>query len=179
MELAKKFRIAGIGSRVITEEKEALLSRIGTYVASCNWLLSSGNALGSDEYFAKGINSINPKNLVLYLPWDSYNSELIVRGNWVTSEIKPDWEEKAKLFHARWDLLKQGGRKMMARNIGIVYKANVVLAVLNHSKSGFGGTGQGWRYAESLKLPKMDLAGKVSFEEAKDFLDYHYETQSR
>jgi hypothetical protein len=48
----------------------------------------------------------------------------------------------------------------MARNYGIIYKADKVIALLNHSKPGGGGTGQGVRIANFLNIPVLDLNGK-------------------
>jgi len=171
------FRIAGIGSREIDESEQQLLFKLGAYIAERNWMLSSGNALGSDEWFGRGVNSVNPRNLVLYLPWSTYNEELLNPDNWVTSEVRPEWLEEAKKHHGRWEALKQGGQKMMGRNIGIAYKANVCLAVLNHSKASLGGTGQAWRYCGSLGIPKLDLSkqGEQNFEQICAFLDSEYE----
>lgn len=172
-----KFRVAGIGSREISHDEEQLLFSLGEYIGKRNWTLSSGNALGSDEWFARGVNRISPRNVVLYLPWPSYNEELLHFDNWVTSEIKPEWLEEAKKHHGRWEALKQGGQKMMGRNIGIAYKANVCLALLNHSKVGCGGSGQAWRYCASLGVPKMDISkqGEQNFEQICKFLDNEYE----
>ena len=171
------FRVAGIGSREITQDEQQLLFKLGAYIAGRGWMLSSGNALGSDEWFGRGVNSVSPHNLVLYLPWASYNEHLLHPDNWVTNEIRPEWLEEAKKHHGRWEALKQGGQKMMGRNIGIAYKANVCLAVLNHSKVGYGGTGQAWRYCESLGIPKLDISrqGEQDFAQICAFLDSEYE----
>ncbi len=169
------FRVACIGSREISEEKELLLYKIGAYIASKGWWLSSGCARGADEFWAKGANSVDPTRVVLYLPWLSYNEELIIEGNWVSAEHKQGWEEIAKKHHGAWDKLKQGGKKMMLRNTGIIEKANVCLAVLNHSKPGFGGTGNAWRIADSMGIPKLDVSADLSYEEICAFLDCEYE----
>jgi hypothetical protein len=175
--MSNKFRVAGIGSRKISQHEQQLLFKLGAYIAKRNWTLSSGNALGSDEWFGRGVNSVNPQNLVLYLPWASYNEHLLDFDNWVTSEIKPEWLEEAKKHHGRWEALKQGGQKMMGRNIGIAYKANVCLAVLNHSKASLGGTGCGWRYCERHNVPRLDISkkGEQGFDKICDFLNINYE----
>lgn len=153
----KIFRIACIGSREITLEQSELFAQIGEYIVSQGWYLSSGNADGSDSAFAKGANKIKPENVILYLPWQSYNIQHINPKNRILGSPFPEWEDLTKPFHGAWDKLSQGGRKLMARNYGIIHRADKVIALLNHSKPGFGGTGQAWRIAESLKIPKLDL----------------------
>ena len=172
-----RFRVAGIGSREIDQSEQQLLFKLGEYICKRNWLLSSGNALGSDDWFGRGVNSVNPRNLVLYLPWATYNEELLHPDNWVTSEVKPEWLEEAKKHHGRWEALKQGGQKMMGRNIGIGSRANVCLAVLNHSKLGYGGTGNCFRYCQSRGIPVLDISkqGEQNFEQICEFLNNEYE----
>jgi hypothetical protein len=176
LEECPKFRVACVGSREISEEKRLLLSRVGKHIAARNWWLSSGNALGSDIAYASGANEVDPTRVVLYLPWLAYNEEHIVKGNWKSAVIKPEWLEIAKEHHGKWDALGQGGKKMMGRNVGIVSRANVVLAVLNHNKVGFGGTGQAWRVSESLGLPCLDLSLDYKYEYIVSFLEEHYES---
>ena len=148
--MSKVRRIACIGSREISSELSGHLANIGRLIAQKGWFVSSGNADGSDCSFARGANAIDPTKVILYLPWRKYNDQNIVAGNRVTWEIKPEWVEPARRNHAIYDSLGQGVQKLMCRNIGILWKADACLAVLNHSKKGLGGTGQGWRYAGSF-----------------------------
>lgn len=153
-------RIACIGSRDIPPKTEGLMEQIGEYIASRGWYIASGNALGSDAAYARGANRVDPSKVILYLPWRTYNEELIVRGNRYTFDIRPEWEDTAKEFHPAWNKLTQGVRKLMARNAGIISRADKVIAYLNHSKSSGGGTGHGWRISGSKGIPRLDLATK-------------------
>ncbi len=170
-------RIACVGSREISKEMAEFMCKLGEFIVSRGDYVSSGNCAGSDFSYAHGANKINPRNVILYLPWAKYNREFIVDGNRFTCNIKPEWEVLAEKFHPAWPKLSQGVKKLMARNIGIVYKADKLLAYLNHKKSGFGGTGQAWRYAEYLNLPRLDLSqidinNKEDVEKVYKFLDF-------
>lgn len=157
-------RIACIGSREITDSQRDLFFKVGAWITSNDHYISSGNADGSDSAFAAGGNSVNPRNVIIYLPWATYNKAYLHKDNRILKEPDEDWFDKTAPFHAKWNELTQGVRRLMARNYGIVHRANKVIALLNHSKIGGGGTGQGVRIAQSLKIPVLDLNGK-SFEE--------------
>lgn len=157
----KIIRIACIGSRNITDAQKEICFEIGRYIVRNGWCISSGNADGADCYYAKGGNSVNPKNVIIYLPWATYNKEYLVEGNRVLSQPKEEWYDLTAPFHGGWSYLKRGVKSLMARNYGIIYRADKLLAFLNHNKPGFGGTGQAWRIAEGLNIPRLDLNNKT------------------
>lgn len=162
-------RIACIGSRDITPLQEELFEAIGEWIVSEGHYISSGAADGSDASFMIGGNKVAPERVIAYLPWPKYNNQYIHPGNRVLYQPYPQWEELSKPFHGAWDKLSQGARKLMARNWGIVHRADKVIALLNHRKPGGGGTGQGWRIAGHLNIPRLDLNDK-SFDEVVDFI---------
>ncbi len=165
-------RVACIGSREISEKVRNELRRIGRFIARKGWIVVSGNALGSDEMYVRGANSVDPCCVKLFLPWASYNKELIVPGNVLVLEAEEEWTEIARAHHPKYDDLKQGAQKMMQRNVGIVADADVVLAVLNHKKPGGGGTGQGWRVAETMKKPRLDVSGLENSMKAEEIANW-------
>ena len=165
-------RIACIGSREISEKVQKNLYVLGRFIARKGWIVLSGNALGSDEWYAKGANSIDPSLVKLFLPWATYNKELLVPGNMVELGNKPEWVPIAKAHHPKYDSLTQGAKKMMDRNAAIVLDSDVVLAVLNHNKQGGGGTGHGWRVADTLKKPRLDLSGLEKDMKVEDIADW-------
>lgn len=167
LDFAPKFRVAGIGSREISHNEEQLLFRLGEYIAKRNWTLSSGNANGSDEWFARGVNSISPKRVMLYLPWESYNKERIHPENRWSAEHKDEWIPVAEKCHPNWQQLKSSVRSMMIRNVGIVSRANVVLALPSRKT---GGTRHGMAAAREFSAPVVGLLeGEQSFEQICDF----------
>lgn len=165
-----EIRIACIGSRDISEETKELMQEIGKFIVSQGWYISSGNCAGSDYAYACGGNLINPAKVILYLPWTKYNNEYLVKRNFILREPKPEWSEIAARHHPAYQYLSQGVKKLMDRNVGIVLRANKLIAYLNHNKKGGGGTGQGFRLAESLNIPRMDISQNQSLAEIKEFL---------
>lgn len=135
---------------------------IGATLVENGHMLASGNAHGSDAAWAAGGNSVDAKQVILYLPWPTYNNEYIIKGNKVAFRPFHEWFGPASQFHGGWDNLGQGGKKLMARNYGIVHKADAVLAYLNHNKRSGGGTGHGWRVAEHFKIPRFNVAKEPS-----------------
>jgi len=154
-------RIACIGSRTINLDQEELFFQIGRFIVSGGDYISSGNALGSDQAFAKGGNSIKPENVIIYLPWKTYETYHLNPKNKICYEPKKEWFELTAPFHGGWNNLSQGVKRLMARNYGIVHRADKVIVFLNHKKQGGGGTGQGVRIAESLKIPVLDLKQQI------------------
>jgi hypothetical protein len=172
-DFAPKFRVAGIGSREISDSQEKLLFKLSEYVGKRNWTLSSGNANGSDAYFAAGTNSVSPNSVMLYLPWESYNKERIHPENRWSAEHKDEWTPVAEKCHPNWQQLKSPVRKMMIRNVGIVSRANVVLAL--PSRKTFG-TRHGMSAAAEFGIPVLDLLeGEQNFEQICSILNQEYE----
>lgn len=166
-------RIACIGSRDIDEEQKELAFKIGKSLAEKGIQVASGNAFGSDEWFGKGVNSVDPELLILYIPWMSYNRVLIQEGNKVTWTLKPEWEKIAEKNHPVWDKLTQGAKKLMTRNVGIISKSSKVVGFVNGSKPGGGGSGHSFRVAEVLKIPTLDI-GDTSICELDLILEWVY-----
>ena len=179
LDFAPKFRVAGIGTRMTELSVEdnirysRLLLSIGEYIGKRNWTLSSGNANGSDYWFAKGVSNINPSRVMLYLPWEYYNAEQIHPQNRWSNEHKDEWIPVAEKCHPNWARLKDSVKKMMIRNVGIVSRANVVLALPSRKT---GGTRHGMSAARELGIPVVDLLeGEQNFEQICAFLDGEYE----
>lgn len=162
-------RIACIGSRSLSDQDKGKLFDLGIFIVEKGWYIVTGGARGSDAAFAAGGNEVNPNHVLLYLPNEHYNKELIVPGNRVCVDIKPEWTEIARKHHPRYDYLSTFVKRLMDRNAGIIIKADKVLA--NFSKtSKTNGTGHGFRIAETLGIPRLDISDK-SFEEVVKFLD--------
>lgn len=166
--------VAIIGSREISERTGMLIEILGEFVVQNGWNINSGNAIGVDRRAAIGGNRIDSSAVTIYQPWPSYNADQLVWGNNVVLKHDPGWKDVARRNHVKYDSLTQGAQKMMDRNSGIILNSDVVLAVLNHQKIGFGGTGHGWRISKELDLPRIDLAqienDKPSLEQVKEFL---------
>ena len=125
-------RIACIGSRDISLWTAAIMEKIGEVIVLSGGYIATGNALGSDAAFARGGNRVSPSHVILYLPWKTYNEELIVEKNLVTWQDNPEWEFIARAHHPVYDQLSKGAKQMMNRNAGILSRANACIAFLNH-----------------------------------------------
>lgn len=151
-------KVACIGSRETPDNTLVLMEKIGAYLAQNNYIISTGNALGADQAFARGGNSVDPRKVRLYLPWPAYEADKIVKGNDVITYQEEDWFTESAKYHPAWKTLKDSVKKLHSRNIGIVKGSCLVICYLNHRKPGGGGTGQGVRYAQALGIPVIDLA---------------------
>lgn len=131
--------------------------RIGAYLARRGHDVYSGNAQGSDQAFAQGVNSVDPTRMFLCLPWRSYEADKIVPGNTIVPE-QAFWAEEAAKCHPVWNSLSRGTRRLHSRNVGIIHGRAQVIARPNPRKAGGGGTGMGLRLAAAYRIPIMDLA---------------------
>lgn len=151
--------VACVGSREISAAEEKSMEIIGAFLARRKDFVLTGNALGSDQAFARGANSINPAQVELFLPWKTYESSAIVKGNILHLE-EATAEEKylAAHCHPAWARLNQAVQKLMTRNAMIVCRSRYVIARLNPNKQGGGGTGHGVRIAQALGLKVFDIS---------------------
>jgi hypothetical protein len=156
-------RVACIGSREITKHQSKILQGIGYVLATKGFVISSGNAIGSDQSYAKGANKIDPNLVELHQAWRKYEKQAIVDGNKVILYEKdymiPEFiMSESKRFYGDWfDKMSSGVRRLMIRNIGIVNDSLFVIAVLNPDKKSGGGIGNGVRYAKDIGIPILSL----------------------
>ena len=158
--------IACIGSRDISPTVYSMAKQLGAYIVNQGYCIKTGNAQGFDQAVAEGGNSQDPSKVFLYLPWSSYERQAIHPENKIFYADNADWS-LASEHHPNWGKLSHGTIKLMLRNVGIVKDSNLVVAFLNHKKKGFGGTGHGWRVAESLSIPRIDFS-IISFAECME-----------
>ncbi len=145
----------GIGARKTPKEILDLFVRIGKYLANEGFVLRSGGAKGTDHAFEKGCDLSNGKKEI-YLPWKGFegsNSHLIVKDRKAF--------DIAKIFHPYWDSLKQGAKKLQARNshqiLGNDLNSPSKFVICWTEKGlGRGGTGQALRIAKHYKIPIFD-----------------------
>lgn len=101
---------AGIGSRETPVQIIELMKQMAFHLARKDYILRSGGAEGADKAFENGCDLANGGKEI-YLPWPNFqdsNSNLIVQDG-VAYEI-------AEKFHPYWHNLKEGARKLQARN---------------------------------------------------------------
>ena len=149
--------VACIGSRDLTAAKAAELENLGRLLAEAGYRINTGNATGADQAFARGANFIDPGLVTLYLPWPSYEQAAQTLGNTLVADLDVYYHHVAAAHHPNWKNLTAGVQRLMVRNAAIIVQSELVLALLNPHKLGGGGTGHGWRIAEALRRPRLEL----------------------
>ncbi len=148
-------KIAIVGSREPSAAQRRF-ARIATLLAlNYGFDVSTGAAKGIDNI---AMDLAKDKALV-YLPWSGYNSDLIpsdAKTVVYNPEIHNKWTKSVHKLHPSGDNLKQGAFKLHARNFGIIEGASLVIAFPS-DKPGGGGTGQGIRISEYLKVPLITI----------------------
>jgi len=154
-------RIACIGSREAPPSVLSLMERAGAAIVRAGCILSSGNAPGSDQAWARGGNRIDPTRVELHLPWYTFERRMIRDGNKVRVLAQPDTADRryfdiAETVHGRWRSLSDGAHRLHARNVMIVENTIAVIGWSNPNKSWGGGTGGAFRIAKFLHVPVFD-----------------------
>ena len=165
---------AGIGSRETPQEFLKLFTKVATYLSKKGYILRSGGANGSDLAFEKGVQN-NLKEI--YLPWNGFNGST---SKLVVSDKRAF--EIAEKYHPYWYNLKQGAKKLQARN------SHQVLGLDLNTPSSFiicwtkggkmvGGTLQALRMAKDYNIPIFNC-GKYNdvlecANDLKKFIDLH------
>ena len=157
-ELEEKtiMNVAIIGTRYPDQHQERA-ARFLAYQLSHYYgcRIKTGGAYGIDQAAMLGAQV---DLLDVYLPWASYNNEIIPKG---ANRIIADrvrhaaWFESVGVYHPAPDSLSGGAWALHARNFGIIQPAKLVIAFPN--ETGVGGTGQGIRIAKALNIQVMQF----------------------
>ncbi len=165
--MSKPPRIAFIGSRDIEQfdpEWLTLYEAAVRRVVKNGAVVVTGAARGCDQLAARAALEAGGQ-VELVLPWASYEAD------WVgeVTDPYPDqvscviydpethgWDETVTVYHPTPGRLSSGARALHARNFGIVGGASCVVALPGIVRPG--GTAQGIRIAEALKIPVYNLA---------------------
>ena len=142
----------GIGSRETPSEALHIFENIGQYLAKNNFILRSGHAEGADQAFERGCDKVKGKKEI-YLPWKNFegsNSNLIVQSG--------EAFKIAEQFHTHWNNLKDGAKKLQARNSHQVLGKDLNTPskfIICWTKNGkdVGGTAQAIRIARHYEIP--------------------------
>lgn len=154
---------AGIGSRETPRIMLDFFSEVAASLAVKGYTLRSGGALGADQAFERGCDTIGGKKEI-YLPWPRFEgseSRLVVNNQCAY--------DMAARFHPRWFSLKDGAKKLQARNCyqvlgyDLQHPSDFILC-WTRGGTGCGGTGQAIRIATAYRIPVFD-AGKFSNDE--------------
>jgi predicted Rossmann-fold nucleotide-binding protein len=149
-------KIAIIGTREPSREKFELLRDIAAYLARKGHTIATGGAYGCDQAAMEGASSVNPQLLQVFLPWVSYNKEIVPANCIVFTNQSKEAIESVKIYHPAYDRLTQGALKLHARNYDIINGCKYVIALPSH-KPGGGGTGQGIRIATDMRIKLYNM----------------------
>lgn len=158
---------AGIGSRDTPNEVYQLFIKIGKALAKRGYILRSGHADGSDMAFEVGCDAFSGKKEI-YIPWSGFNgstSKLVVEN--------PKAFEIAEKYHPYWQNLKDGARKLQARNShqvlgwGLDTPCDFIICYTEGGKLK-GGTAQALRIAKDYDIKVFNAGG---YGDLKDFIN--------
>lgn len=153
-----------IGTREPDEEQSVVATQLAFAIAVIGGQkVRTGAANGIDHQAMLGTGG---KNLQVFLPWRSYNSNLIPpMADIVVYDpvIHGEWTRSVSLYHPAAKRLSRGAFALHARNFGIIYGARGVIAL--PGPGGEGGTGQGIRIAKALGI-KVLQANKGTISDA-------------
>ena len=130
------------------------MTNIAQFLASQKFVLRSGHADGADMAFEDGVAI--PELKEIWIPWLGFNGS---KSNLTPSN---DAFILAARFHPHWKKLKDGAKKLHARNCHQVLGSDLqtpVNFVICWTEDGLasGGTGQALRIAHAWDIPIFNL----------------------
>ena len=167
--------IGCVGSRELTPAQLNMCYEIGFYMGKHGVKLASGNAIGADAAFAKGVNQYAPENVTLYTPWANHNRQLIVAKNKVECLDPSDscYEEHAALaerVHPHWkNIGRPYIRSLFIRNAAIVSNSDFIIAFPSTKK--WSGTKHSMEVAAKLGCYVYDLSKETNIENVFKYID--------
>lgn len=164
---------AGIGSRETPADVLQLMYDLAIIYAINGYILKTGAALGADQAFANGANRGNGI-IQLHIPWQKYEQawrNTLNLQNVSTHVLKNEDIEaynSVDKFHPTPNKLSQGMKKLHARNYNIIANTNFVICY-THNGTLSGGTGQGLRLAQDLKIATINLGDDLTKQKYQNF----------
>ena len=148
---------AGIGSRSTPESILEKFIEIASELAVKGCILRSGGADGADLAFEYGCVQKDGK-MEIFIPWANFNNNPSRLFN-----PTPEAFELSSKYHPYWHNLKQGAKRLHARNahqiLGLDLKTPVDFVICWTGLSG--GTNQALRIAKSYKIPIFNFIDKL------------------
>lgn len=170
---------AGIGSRKTPVAVQDVMSNFAYVAGRHEWTLRTGGAAGADQAFERGA-TLGDCEIEMYLPWPGYEDHYMG----TLDEPAPEAYEIAAKYHPNWSRLKQGARKLIARNThqvlgeGLNDPSGIVVCwtengSVDGSEPKTGGTGQALRIAADYGIPIRNLARMEHLEEIQEIANGH------
>lgn len=153
----KQMKYAGIGPRNTPIPVCEEMFSVAQQLDSQGWVVRSGHAEGADQAWECGHH---PDRREIYLPWTGFNNGF--GRNIVVAPYNCEIEAVAKMAHPRWEYLKQGAQKLMARNVSIILGPELddpveFVAYWSPMKKVEGGTGNAVRLAIQYGIPAFNI----------------------
>lgn len=157
----------GIGARNTPESIQKLMYQTAQWLSDLGYVLRSGGAQGADQAFEKGCDSVGGKKEI-YLPWHNFegsDSRLVVADKKAF--------EIAERYHPYWHNLKNGAKKLQARNSHQVLGKDLetptdIVLCYTDAGLGRGGTGQALRIAKDYNIPIFDFGSYDDMESLRE-----------
>jgi hypothetical protein len=164
---------AGIGSRTIPPEIYRSMTILASTLESRGYTLRSGNATGSDQAFASGVET----NAQIWLPWLGFENEFklahpaheyrLVGHDECPGEPDDEAWDSVEKFHPIFEKDSDQGdkfsrfSKFMSRNYrqirGLGQPDSEFVICWTHDGTDVGGTGQAIRIANHYKIPVFNM----------------------
>lgn len=158
----------GVGARITPPKALAKIEEIAAYFATLGWILRSGGAEGADSAFENGCDKNNGLKEI-YVPWRNFNYN--------PSRLLPTEEamELAAITHPGWMFLKEGARKLHARNchqiLGYDLKTPSDFVVCWTYEGAFrGGTATALTLAKKNNIPIYNLGIQGDIQNLRKFV---------
>jgi len=172
---------AGIGSRSTPENILDIMTRLGEKLSGEGWTLRSGGATGADNAFWQGAmnHSNNIDNVEIFLPWNRFNNHDTRNAGMCDATLLPNWNDALRMaerYHPAWHKLKQGGRKLQARNCYQVLGQDLdtpakFIVCWTPGGADIGGTGQALRMAIDYDVRIYNLGNAIDLNRIINWLN--------
>ena len=144
--------IACIGSRATPAPILSWMEETAAKLVSAGYAITSGNAPGADQAWARGANTVDPTRVTLFLPWANFEPQAVHPKNRICTFRPSDHQRYAELALATRSAAAQLG--LLARNAMIVDGVHCVLGYMGAGKSG---TRHAFGIAQLQKIITMNV----------------------
>ena len=144
------------------------MEEIASYFATLGWVLRSGGAEGADSAFEKGCKK-KKGAMEIYVPWKGFNA------NSSRLLYTEDAYAMASTIHPNWMFLKEGARKLHARNVHQILGRDLKTPsdfVVCWTKDGAfrGGTATALKIARKNDIPIFNLWIEGDLKKLREFV---------
>ena len=168
-------RIACIGSRETPPDILRWMENAGREIVRAGHTIVSGNAVGADQAWARGGNSMDPTKVELILPWWGFQRPAVCAGN-IVQALQFDPPDTHAAFaieimtklYKRWSFRNEAVQRLLARNVLVIQGASRVLGYVNPHRQ-TSGTGLAFEIARYFDIPVIHVADpglRLAFDEA-------------